>query len=295
MSISALSSNLITDLSQQQRQNPLQQIRQDFSQLSSALQSGDLSTAQSAYANIQQLMQTQENGSAPIAGSTSSNTVHSDFAALGQALQSGDIGQAQTAFSQLQQDFQASRQTSKIELPVEDQYIPATSQQQAQSLTQQVQQDYAQVASSLQSGNLTGAQSAFASLQQALQSQGPTTLSPTAQSTTATPATTSGTDTISNDFNALGSALSSGSLTQAQSAFSQLQNDIQTAQQASGTQAQSLTQALTAAVQGHHHHHHHGGGGSSTQSSSSTTDSTDSSLINSLTASNNNSSVNVYA
>jgi hypothetical protein len=157
-----------------------------------------------------------------------------------------------------------------------------------------VQQDYAQVASSLQSGNLTGAQSAFASLQQALQSQGPTTLSPTAQSTTATPATTSGTDTISNDFNALGSALSSGSLTQAQSAFSQLQNDIQTAQQASGTQAQSLTQALTAAVQGHHHHHH-GGGGHSAQSSSSTTDSTDSSLIDSLTASNNNSSVNVYA
>jgi hypothetical protein len=56
MSISALSSNLITDLSQQIRQNPFQQIQQDFKQLSSALQSGNFSDAQSAYSSIQQLL-----------------------------------------------------------------------------------------------------------------------------------------------------------------------------------------------------------------------------------------------
>ena len=53
MSISALSSNLIADLSQQYQQNPFQKIQQDFKQLASDLQSGDLSGAQSAYASIQ--------------------------------------------------------------------------------------------------------------------------------------------------------------------------------------------------------------------------------------------------
>jgi hypothetical protein len=291
MSISALSSNLITDLSQQQRQNPFQQMKQDFAQLASALQSGDLSTAQSAYANIQQLMQAQPGGS-PVNNSTSStptNPVLNDFETLGQALQTGDVGQAQSAFSQFQQDVQAARQASTVAPPVQDQYVPSTSQQQTLTITQQVQQDYAQLNSSLQSGDLSGAQSAFANLQQALQSQGTSTTTPATQSTT-----TSGTDPITNDFNALGSALSSGNLTQAQSAFSQLQNDIQTAQQAQGSPGHSLTQGLSQAVKGHHHHHHHGGGESSTQNSTSTTDSTDSSSSSGVAATYN-TTINIYA
>jgi hypothetical protein len=318
MSISALSSNLITDLSQQQRQNPLQQMRQDFSQLASALQSGDLSTAQSAYSNLQQLLQAQQSGSASSTGSTPANTIQNDFAALGQALQSGDIGQAQTAFSQMQKDFQAARQASSTAQASEDQYVPSTSQQQALSLTQQVRQDYAQLSSSLQSGDLKGAQSAFASLQQALQNQGTITQGTTAQGSPvestpiqslpiqgapvqsspiqsiSTPGpqstTNSASDTITNDFNALGSALSSGNLSQAQSVFSQLQNDIQTAQQAAGPQAQNPT-GLGAIVSGHHHHHHHhGGGGSNSQISTSTTASPDSS-----TSGNTSSGVSLYA
>ncbi len=267
VSISALSYNLITDLLQQQQQNPLQQMRKDFSQLASALQSGDLSTAQSAYSKIQQLM--QQNGSASSTGSTPANTVQNDFAALGQALQSGDIGQAQTAFSQMQKDFQASRQASITAPAAEDQYVPGTSQQQALSVTQQVRQDYAQLSSSLQSGDLTGAQSAFASLQQALQSQG-TIAEATPVGGPPIPSTpTNSSDSITTDFNALGSALSSGNLTQAQSAFSQLQKDIQTTQQAAGLQLQNPP-GLGAIMPGHHHHHH-GGGGSNNQISTSTT------------------------
>jgi hypothetical protein len=210
----------------------------------------------------------------------------------------------------------------------EDQYVPSTSQQQAFSVTQQVRQDYAQLNSSLQSGDLSAAQSAFASLQQALQSQGtqgtpiqctpvrstpiqiipiqippiqgaPVQTTPIQiipiQGTATTPSTTnSGTDTISNDFNALGSALSSGNLSQAQSAFSQLQNDIQTAQQADVSRGQSLTQGLSEMVKGHHHHHHHGDG-SSAESSTSMTDSTDSASTSGLTAGNTGSGVSFYA
>src|SRR5580698_7094627 len=111
MSISALSSSLISDLAPQHWQNPFQEIKQDFQQLASALQSGNLSGAQSAYSNIQQLLQGNQGSSTSNTGSTStgSNTLQNDFAALGQALQSGDLSTAQSAFAQLQSDFQASR------------------------------------------------------------------------------------------------------------------------------------------------------------------------------------------
>src|SRR5580704_4447677 len=105
MSISALSFNLIADLSEQ-RQNPFQEIKQDFQQLSSALQSGDLSGAQSAYSAIQQVLGANSGSSSNTTSSNTSssgpNTLQTDFAALGQALQSGDLSTAQSAFSQLQ-------------------------------------------------------------------------------------------------------------------------------------------------------------------------------------------------
>jgi hypothetical protein len=283
MPISALSSNLVNDLSQQQ--NPFRQIRQDFNQLASALQSGDLSGAQSAFSNLQQLLQGRQTGSN--ASSNGPSTIQTDFAAVGQALQSGDLNQAQNIFSQLQKDLQAARQAPTAPPTDGDQYVPSSSQS-GLSAVQQVQQDFAQLNSALQSGDLSGAQSAFAILQQALQSQGAS-----AQGTAGTQSSASSgnaTDPITNDFNALGQALASGNLSQAQETFSQLQNDIQTAQQAAGSPGQSLTQGLQAAVKGHHHHHHHGGGDADSQSSTSTTAST-----NSSTASNTSSSVNLYA
>jgi len=383
MSISALSSNLVTDLSQPQWQNPFKEIRQDFQQLAGALQSGDLSGAQSAYSSIQQLLQASTNSS----NSSSPTTIQSDFATLGQALASGSLSQAQSAFSQLQTDFQAARQSRDGAVngptPGQDQYVPSssqgpnavgqalqdytqlasdiqsgnltdaqaaytslqqlvgnpsssnastiqtdfatlgkaiqsedvtqaqsafaqlqsdyqtanqppsaagtttastTTQAQDQSTTttapvqnpvQQVRQDYAELANALQSGNLTTAQSAFTALQQALQTQsGPSTASTTTSATSGDP--------IANDLSALGQALSSSNLTQAQSAFSQLQTDIRTAQQSATSQSQGVTPWHRA---GGHGHHHHGGGGYGSESSTSS----------SSNASNTNSGVNVYA
>jgi len=112
MSISPLSANLLSDLSQQRRQNPLQQIQQDFNQLASALQSGDLTDAQSAYSNIQQLLGGNQTSSNSNTGSNSSNPIQNDFAALGQALSSGNLSQAQSAFSQLQSDGQTAQQST---------------------------------------------------------------------------------------------------------------------------------------------------------------------------------------
>jgi outer membrane protein assembly factor BamD (BamD/ComL family) len=272
MSISALSSNLVSDLSQQQ--NPFQQVKQDFKQLASALQSGDLSDAQSAFSSIQTLLQSQSpSGSPALAGS---KTIQSDFSQLGQALQSGDLSQATSAFSQLKTDVQASSPsgtgTTTASTGPEDQYTPSTSQ--TPSPAQQVQQDYAQLGQALQSGNLTNAQSAYSALAQELQTQ-----DASSSNTTTTGSASTSDDPISTDFSALGQALSSGNLTQAQGAFSQLQGDVKTAEQANAAQSQ------TAPTQTHHHHHHHGGGGSASSTSSSS----------SSTGSSTASSVSVYA
>src|SRR5271168_4589263 len=101
MSISALSSNLVTDLSQQQWQNPFKEIRQqgqgpnavtqaleDYTQLSSDIQSGDLTDAETAYSSLQQLV-----GNPSPSNPTA---IQTDFASLGQAIQSGDATQAQS-------------------------------------------------------------------------------------------------------------------------------------------------------------------------------------------------------
>ena len=75
--------------------NPMQQA---FGQLVSAIQSGNLSAAQSAYTTLTQ---------------ASSNNPNSPFAQalsqIGDALQSGDIGKAQQALASLQQQVQAMK------------------------------------------------------------------------------------------------------------------------------------------------------------------------------------------
>jgi DNA-binding FadR family transcriptional regulator len=121
-----------------------------------------------------------------------------------------------------------------------------TSQAIWQQQMQQRKTDWQSLASALQSGDLTGAQQAFSSLQ-AMQTggnQGASSTSP-----------------ISSDFTALGKAIQSGDLNAAQTAFQKLQTDMQT-------------------MRAHHHHHHQGGTTQNTSDSdsdnSSTTDSTSS-------------------
>ena len=73
-------------------------IRQAFGQMVSALQSGNITAAQSAYSTLSQ------------AGNSNPNSPLSQaLAQIGSALQSGNIGQAQQALAALQQQLLASR------------------------------------------------------------------------------------------------------------------------------------------------------------------------------------------
>jgi hypothetical protein len=101
-----------TSLYQPENQALFQQQAQDFNTLASALQSGNLSTAQSAFTSWQQDLtsiappnQQSTQQSQPFGSNSQAN---SDFQSLSSALQSGDISSAQQAFANLKQDLQSS-------------------------------------------------------------------------------------------------------------------------------------------------------------------------------------------
>ncbi|MGD0235717.1 MAG: hypothetical protein ABSC55_14425 [Syntrophorhabdales bacterium] len=111
------------------------------------------------------------------------------------------------------------------------------------SQIQLVSEDFSGLTTSLASGNLTAAQTAFTTLMQDLGNSG--------QQTGAT-------SQVSTDLTALGTALNAnsgaGDLAAAQSAFATLRRDLQ----AGGLH--------------HHHHHHHSGSAQNTTATSSTDD-----------------------
>jgi DNA-binding FadR family transcriptional regulator len=109
MSVSSVSSN--SSLAQTDWRSLMNQWKQDFKQLASALQDGDLAGAQKAFKALQQLQQSNQPGGQSSNGqqaSSGNNPIQDDFAALGKALNSGDLNAAQSAFSQLQSDMQAA-------------------------------------------------------------------------------------------------------------------------------------------------------------------------------------------
>ena len=113
MSVSGVSSS--SSVIQTDWRSLVNQFKQDFKQLASSLQSGDLSGAQKAYAALQQLLQSNQSGgpsSNAQQASSTNNPIQNDFAALGSALQSGDLSSAQSAFSQLQTDMKAAASNS---------------------------------------------------------------------------------------------------------------------------------------------------------------------------------------
>ena len=108
----------------------------------------------------------------------------------------------------------------------------------------QFRQEFQALASDLQSGDLTGAQQAFAAVQQLLPNS-------SAGNQTQNGQQGSNQNPFATDLNALGQALQSGKVSDAQEAFAKLQQDMQS-------------------VQGRHHHHHHNGSASAPGSGQNT-------------------------
>lgn len=176
MSVSSItSSSAAVGLKQTDWRSTVKQGRQDFSQLLGALQSGDVSGAQQAYAAMQQLLPGFQE--ATQASSGTANTVGTDFSALGAALNSGSLAGAQDAVAKLQQDAQAYRQEHHKfgDLAHAREVYNSMQQDSAAGTTAagSLKDDLAALGQALQAGSMSSAQDAFAKLQQDLQSTQP--------------------------------------------------------------------------------------------------------------------------
>ncbi|HXX21763.1 MAG TPA: hypothetical protein VEO19_01285 [Terriglobia bacterium] len=139
----------------------LQQFQQEFQQLGKDLSSGNLTAAQADFATLQKDMP-QTSSSASTAQST--NPIAQAFSQLSQDLKAGNLSAAQQDYANLQQDFQS--QTPHWHH--HHHRAEGSEQSQFSQLFQQLGQD-------LQSGNLSGAQSDWSSLQQLLQNNSTST------------------------------------------------------------------------------------------------------------------------
>lgn len=108
---------------------------------------------------------------------------------------------------------------------------------QNQNKLQQFQQEFEQLGEDLQSGNLSAAQTDFATLQQ---------MAPQETSSASSTSSTSS-NPLQQAFQQLGQDLQSGNVSAAQQDYSNIQQDFQ-----------------SIAQHAHGHHHHHGGGDSET-------------------------------
>ena len=147
--------------------------------------------------------------------------VKQGFQLLGQDLQSGNLSQAQSDFASLQQLLPGGPQSSQL--------TPASGAQSSNPLATAV----SQLAQDLKSGNLTAAQSDFATVQQNLQQAGPQAGAAHGhhhhhhQSDGDSGQSSGQQNPISTLFGQLGQDLQSGNLSAAQQAYSSLQQDFQ--------------------------------------------------------------------
>src|ERR1700722_10210253 len=182
--IGILSSNLFSTgaaqstQSSQNSQSTFQQIKSEFQQLGQDLQTGNVTAAQSDFTTLSKSLSTliPTPAATTTAANPSASPLASAFAQLGQDLQSGNLQAAQQDYTTVQQDAQqqsASQQVSGHH--GHHGHHTEKSQSSSSSSSQQtnpINQAFGALAQDLQAGNLSGAQSAFAALQNDLQQIG---------------------------------------------------------------------------------------------------------------------------
>jgi outer membrane protein assembly factor BamD (BamD/ComL family) len=182
--IGILSSNLFTagaaqnTPSAQPNPSAFQQIKTEFEQLGQALQSGNLSQAQSDFATLSQNLSAASQSRGTTTPATNNSPAAQAFAQLGQDLQSGNLQGAQQDFANFQQDVQRSSSQQvgghhgHHHHHAESSQASSTSSSSSSQQSNPISQAFGALAQDLQAGNLSGAQSAFSALQNDLQQIG---------------------------------------------------------------------------------------------------------------------------
>ena len=163
MSISAILNSSSNQYQIGAASNPYQQ---EMQQLGQALQSGNLSAAQSDFATLQAAFSQPATTPGSTSTGSASNPVAQAFNQLGTDLQSGNLSAAQKDFSTVQQDLQNNLSTNHFH---HHHHLSSGGGSGDSSNQNSLLQDLNQIGQSLTSSNLAGAQQAYATLQQQLQ------------------------------------------------------------------------------------------------------------------------------
>jgi len=203
MSIAGIAtSNLFQNSIVQQTQNRFQQIQSQFQKLGQDLQSGNLTQAQSDFATLtQELPNHGQFANATASATSSANATASSnsnpvllqaFQSLGKDLQSGNLTAAQQDFATIQQSAQQAQASGQAHHGHHHHHGNG-SDANTNSPISTLQQDFTSLGQDLQSGSLSSAQQAYASLQSDLQQFLPSfASSQTSSASSAAPSATTG-------------------------------------------------------------------------------------------------------
>ena len=166
---------------------------------------------------------------------SSQQNVQQDFAELSQALKSGDLSGAQTAYSALQSSTQSTTSSGA-----------ANSSTGSNSPTA----NFNALGQALQSGDLSEAQADLARITHGARSMGGhhrhrVSADEEDTATSSSSNTSSASNPFATDLASLGQALQAGNLASAQTDFSQLQQDLQSAQQGTANTQNAATQSTS--------------------------------------------------
>ncbi len=156
MSVVGIASSLFSQIGSLQN-NQQSKIHTEFQQLSQDLTAGNLSQAQADFAALQQ--------NAPLGQANSGSPVSQALNALGNDLQSGNLAAAQQDFANLQQDITTAQPSGQVHHHHHHHHAEASNPQSQQNTLTQL---FSTLGQDLQAGNLSGAQQAYAALQQDL-------------------------------------------------------------------------------------------------------------------------------
>jgi major membrane immunogen (membrane-anchored lipoprotein) len=165
----------------------------------------------------------------------------SDFSNYGTQSTESSIQKLQLEFQQLGQDLQSGNlSASQSDFATLQSLQPQSSSTSSSQSNNPIAQAFSQLSQDLQSGNLSAAQQDYAAIQQAMKSQEATGHHHHHGSSS------SGANEISQLLDQLGTALQSGDLSSAQSAFTTLQQEFQQLTQNDGqTSSQSSSNSVS--------------------------------------------------
>ena len=175
MSVLGIMSSSLLNLGVHSMQNRMQTARKEFQQLGQDLQSGNLAAAQTDFATLQQ-MQPQSSSTSSTSSTQSTSPITQDFTQLAADLKAGNTTAAQKDYTQLQKDLQSQPPTTQH-------HHHHHGGGSGSSSNSEIGQLFSQLGSALQSGNLSTAQQAYATLQQDIQQYAQTSASQSGAST----------------------------------------------------------------------------------------------------------------